>query len=141
MPDQSSPPAKSDPSASEDDGSSTSLAALDGPSYYERAWNVLQGRPRNFRDPKIFHKISLIAFLAWIGLGADGLSSSSYGPDECFRALRERGDYTFLAVFLAIATAVTVVILSLSYSRIIEHSRLVVVVTWWQQSCSAGTRA
>jgi amino acid transporter len=121
MPDQNSPPAKVTSSTSEDDSSSVSLAALEGPSFYERIWNVLQGRPRNFRDPQIFHKISLIAFLAWIGLGADGLSSSAYGPDECFRALRERGDYTFLAVFLAIATAVTVMILSLSYSRIIEH--------------------
>jgi amino acid transporter len=122
MPEQSSPPAKVEPSAAEDDSSSSaSLAALEGPSIYERAWNVLQGRPRNFRDPQIFHKISLIAFLAWIGLGADGLSSSAYGPDECFRALRERGDYTFLAVFLALATAVTVMILSLSYSKIIEH--------------------
>jgi amino acid transporter len=94
---------------------------LEAPSYLERAWNVLQGRPKNFRDPKIFHNISLIAFLAWVGLGADGLSSSAYGPDECFRALRERGDYTFLAVFLALATAVTVMILSVSYSKIIEH--------------------
>jgi len=38
-------------------------------------------------DPAVFHKISLVAFLAWVGLGADGLSSSSYGPDEAFRAL------------------------------------------------------
>lgn len=94
---------------------------LDAPSFLERAWNVLQGRPKNFRDPKIFHSISLIAFLAWVGLGADGLSSSAYGPDECFRALREHGNYTFLAIFLALATAVTVMILSVSYSKIIEH--------------------
>jgi amino acid transporter len=91
------------------------------PSMLERAWNVLQGRPKDFRDPRIFHSISLIAFLAWVGLGADGLSSSAYGPDECFRALREQGNYTFLAVFLALATAATVLVLSLSYSRIIEH--------------------
>ena len=26
--------------------------------------------------------IALIAFLAWVGLGADGLSSSCYGPEE-----------------------------------------------------------
>jgi amino acid transporter len=82
---------------------------------------VLQGRPKNFRDPGIFHKISLVAFLAWVGLGADGLSSSAYGPDECFRSLREHGNYTFLALFLALATAVTIVILSISYSKIIEH--------------------
>jgi amino acid transporter len=108
-----------DPSPAEDD--SSSQHALEQPTLYERAWNVLQGRPKNFRDPGIFHKISLIAFLAWVGLGADGLSSSAYGPDECFRALRERGNYTFLALFLALATAITVMILSTSYSRIIEH--------------------
>ena len=108
-----------DGAPSEED--SSGALSLDAPSYLDRAWNVLQGRPKNFRDPNIFHRISLIAFLAWVGLGADGLSSSAYGPDECFRALREHGNYTFLAVFLALATAFTVMVLSLSYSRIIEH--------------------
>jgi amino acid transporter len=105
---------------SEDD-SSGSLPVLDGLTFFERIWNVLQGRPKNFRDPGIFHRISLVAFLAWVGLGADGLSSSAYGPDECFRALREHGNYTFLAVFLAIATAITVIVLSISYRGIIEQ--------------------
>jgi hypothetical protein len=45
------------------------------------------GAPKNLNDPKIFHKMALIPVLAWIGLGADGLSSSSYGPEEAFRAL------------------------------------------------------
>jgi amino acid transporter len=79
---------------------------------------VLVGKPRDVEDPHIFHKISLVAFLAWIGLGADGLSSSAYGPDEAFRRL---GTHTELAVFLAIATALTVFIISFAYSRIIEH--------------------
>ena len=56
--------------------------------------------------------------MAWVGLGADGLSSSAYGPDEAFRAL---AGHTELAVILAIATAVTVFIISYAYSRIIEH--------------------
>jgi amino acid transporter len=94
---------------------------LDRPTLTQRALAALQGRPKDFRDPKVFHNISLVAFLAWVGLGADGLSSSAYGPDECFRALREHGNYTFLAAFLAIATALTVMILSISYRRIIEH--------------------
>ncbi len=59
-----------------------------------------------------------MAFLAWIGLGADGLSSSAYGPDEAYRAL---GQHTYLAIWLAIATAVTVFVISYAYSRIIEH--------------------
>src|SRR6185369_1961118 len=64
-----------------------------------------------------------VALLAWVGLGADGLSSSSYGPDEAFRALvDEQGRFhTGLAVFLAAATAMTVFIISYGYSRIIEQ--------------------
>ena len=78
----------------------------------------LFGAPRDIQDTIIFHKISLIPVLAWIGLGADGLSSSSYGPEEAFRAL---GEHVYLAVFLALATALTVFIISYAYSRIIEH--------------------
>lgn len=76
------------------------------------------GPPRDINDPGIFHKLALIPFFAWIGLGADGLSSSSYGPEEAFRAL---GEHTYLALFLALATALTVFIISYAYSRIIEH--------------------
>jgi amino acid transporter len=79
---------------------------------------IIFGAPRNINDPKIFHKIALIPILAWIGLGADGLSSSSYGPEEAFRAL---GSHTYLALLLALATALTVFIISYAYSRIIEH--------------------
>src|SRR5215468_7016232 len=61
--------------------------------------------------------IALIAFLAWVGLGADGLSSSAYGPEEAFLAL---GRHTHLAVFLAAATAFTVVLISASYAQLIE---------------------
>ncbi len=76
------------------------------------------GRPRSVEDPSVFHKVSLVTLLAWVGLGADGLSSSSYGPEEMFRAL---GTHTSLAVGLALATAFTVVVIALSYSKIIEH--------------------
>lgn len=78
----------------------------------------LIGAEKSLRDPSLFHKISLIPILAWIGLGADGLSSSSYGPQEAFLAL---GSHTYLAIFLAIGTAFTVFIISYAYSRIIEH--------------------
>jgi len=87
-------------------------------SLYERIKHILIGAPRSVKDPAVFHKISLIAFLAWVGLGSDGLSSSSYGPDEAFRAL---GDYPFLSIGLALATAFTVIIIAYTYSRIIEH--------------------
>ena len=85
---------------------------------FEKVRQTVVGAPRNIKDPSIFHKLSLIPLLAWIGLGADGLSSSSYGPEEAFRAL---GPHTYLAVFLALATALTVFIISYAYSRIIEH--------------------
>ena len=75
------------------------------------------GKPKDPLDPRVFHNISLIAFFAWIGLGADGLSSSCYGPEEAFLAL---GRYSHLAILLAIAVAATVFILSASYSQIIE---------------------
>jgi amino acid transporter len=84
----------------------------------DRVKETLIGKPRNIRDPRLFHKLALIPILAWIGLGADGLSSSSYGPEEAFKTL---GSHTYLAVFLALATAFTVFIISYAYSRIIEY--------------------
>ena len=80
--------------------------------------HLIIGAKKNIEDPGIFHKIALFPLLAWIGLGADGVSSSSYGPPEAFVAL---GQHTYLAVFLALATALTVFIISYAYTRIIEH--------------------
>ena len=79
--------------------------------------NALFGRPKDPLDPKVFHQVSLVAFLAWVGLGADGLSSSAYGPEEAYLAL---GDHFFLALPLAILMATTVFVISASYSHIIE---------------------
>src|SRR5213082_2313561 len=79
---------------------------------------VLLGRPRDVLDPGVFHKVSLAAFLAWVGLGADGLSSSAYGPEESFKVI---GQHTYLAIGLVGAIAFTVSIISYAYSRIIEH--------------------
>src|SRR6201997_1147727 len=79
--------------------------------------NVIIGRPRDVRDPQIFENLSLVAFLAWIGLGSDGLSSSCYGPEEAFLAL---GAHQYLAVFLAVLMALTVFIISASYSQTID---------------------
>ncbi len=76
------------------------------------------GKAKNPLDEEVFHKLSLVAFLAWVGMGADGLSSSAYGPDECFRALA--GSHA-LALYLAVAITFTVFIISASYSQIIEH--------------------
>src|SRR5215469_11140942 len=79
---------------------------------------LIQGPGRDVRDPQVFHNLSLIAFLAWVGLGSDGLSSSCYGPEEAFLAL---GPHQYLAVFLALLTALTVFIISTSYSQTIDQ--------------------
>lgn len=91
---------------------------MEDESLKEKIRQILIGRPRDIKDPRLLHKLALIPLLAWVGLGADGLSSAAYGPEEAFRAL---GRHTYLAVFLALATALTVVIISSSYSKIIEH--------------------
>ena len=78
---------------------------------------IFLGKPKNPLDPRVFHQISLIAFLAWVGLGADGLSSSAYGPEEAYLAL---GGHLFLALPLAFLMALTVFVISASYNQIIE---------------------
>jgi amino acid transporter len=78
--------------------------------------NFFIGRERDLTDNHLFHKLSLIALLAWVGLGADGLSSSCYGPEEAYKVLLAHPP---LAVFVALMTAATVMIICASYSQII----------------------
>ena len=84
----------------------------------KRIPEFLLGKSKDPLDASTFHQISLIAFLAWVGLGADGLSSSAYGPEEAFKALGF--GHAHLALYLAAATAITVLIISFSYNQIIE---------------------
>src|ERR1700720_399463 len=88
-----------------------------GPRRRRTISRVLIGPAKDLRDPQIFHSLSLIAFLARVGLGSEGLSSSCYGPEEAFLAL---GHDRYLAVFLAVMTALTVFIISASYSQTID---------------------
>jgi len=90
----------------------------DRPSLRARVRRLVVGRPRDLSDRSMFHRLSLVAFLAWVGLGADGLSSSAYGPEEAFRQL---GEHTYLALALAALMAVTVLLISTAYRRIIEE--------------------
>jgi len=87
-------------------------------SVVEGVRRAIIGKPRDLRDPNVFHKLSLMAFLAWVGLGADGLSSSSYGPDEAFRALP---GHEYLAFYLAVMVAITVGVISFCYTLVVEH--------------------
>jgi amino acid transporter len=79
--------------------------------------DVVIGRARNLSDKGIFHNMSLVALLAWVGLGADGLSSSCYGPEAAYLALKS---HTFLSLFVAAASVLTIVVICASYSQIIE---------------------
>ncbi|MFH1177465.1 MAG: amino acid permease [Acidobacteriota bacterium] len=81
-----------------------------------RLKRLIFGRPRDLSDTHLFERLSLVALLAWVGLGADGLSSSSYGPEEAFRTL---GQHTYLAVGIAALMALTVGVIAAAYSRII----------------------
>src|SRR6266702_6289592 len=85
---------------------------------FQKARRIIFGAPKELKDKRLFHTMSLIPILAWVGLGADGLSSSAYGPEEAFRAL---GEHTYLALLLAVVTGLTVFLISYAYSRIIEH--------------------
>src|SRR6202162_5867967 len=84
---------------------------------YEKLRDLVIGAPLDPLSQKTRQHIALAAFLAWVGLGADGLSSSAYGPEEAFRAL---GAHPRLGLFMAIATAATVFIISLAYNQVIE---------------------
>lgn len=87
------------------------------PSLFKRLKTLVMGDARSISDPGIFHKLSLIAFFAWVGLGADGLTSSCYGPEEAFLAL---GKHTHLSIFVALGTVITIFVISASYHQIIE---------------------
>jgi amino acid transporter len=90
---------------------------MTGSSVWSRMRVLVFGRPRDLSDRSLFHKVSLIALLAWVGLGADGLSSACYGPEECYKAL---GGHPTLVLFIAVACVVTITTLCLSYRQIIE---------------------
>src|SRR6201981_2050825 len=78
---------------------------------------ALFGAPLDPFSHQTRQHIALVAFLAWIGLGADGLSSSCYGPEEAFLALDGNRQ---LGLYLAIATAITVFIIAVAYNQVIE---------------------
>ncbi len=86
-------------------------------SFGKKLRKLFIGSSRNPKDKTLFHKISLIAFFAWVALGADGMSSSSYGPEEAFRVLQ---GHPTLSLFVALGSAFTIFIVSTSYYQIIQ---------------------
>ena len=93
------------------------MATAEQTSLLRRARERLIGKPRDPMDPASRRHVALIAFFAWVGLGADGLSSACYGPEEAYAAL---GAHTPFGLYLAAATVVTVFIISLAYNQVIE---------------------
>src|SRR5439155_14196600 len=85
---------------------------------YEKLRDLVIGAPLDPLSQKTRQHIALVAFLAWVGLGADGLSSSAYGPEEAFKAL---GTHTHLAILLAGMTALTILVISTAYANLIEY--------------------
>lgn len=85
-------------------------------SFTQNIKNLFIGRSKDFEDKAIFHKLSLVALFAWIGLGSDGISSSCYGPEEAFRNLQ---GHPSLAIFVALGTVFTIFIISSSYNQIV----------------------
>ena len=86
-------------------------------TFSEKLKNIFIGKAKDVQDKSTFHKISLIAFFAWIGLGVDGISSSCYGPEEAFRHLQ---DHPSLAIFVALGTVFTIFIVASSYNQIVR---------------------
>jgi amino acid transporter len=86
-------------------------------TFPEKLKNAFIGKARDVQDKSTFHKISLVAFFAWIGLGVDGISSSCYGPEEAFRHLQ---DHPSLAIFVALGTVFTIFIVASSYNQFVR---------------------
>jgi len=78
---------------------------------------LVLGKSRDPRDVAVFRHLSLVAFFAWVGLGADGLSSSCYGPPEAFLTL---GNHPYLGLFVGLGTVFTILVVAASYSQIVE---------------------
>jgi amino acid transporter len=86
-------------------------------SFSGKLKNTFIGKAKDIQDKAIFRKLSLIAFFAWIGLGADGISSSCYGPEEAYRNLL---GHPSLAIFVALGTVFTIFIICSSYNQIVR---------------------
>src|SRR3546814_18621750 len=79
-----------------------------GRAYFKRLKRIVIGAPRNPLASQHREGMLLVAFLAWVGLGADGLSSANYGPEESVLALM---GHNHLALYLAVPTDINVFII------------------------------
>jgi hypothetical protein len=58
---------------------------------------------------------SAAAMLAWVGFGANGISSALYGSEKSYVAL---GAHAELVPLLALATTITVFVIATAYSQV-----------------------
>lgn len=82
----------------------------------------LRAKKNKHKDPmswETWRHAALVAVLAWAGVGADSLSSANYGPEEAYKALHLSG-HEPLVLWLALITALTVVVISMAYVQIIR---------------------
>ena len=79
--------------------------------------DIVIGKAKDPTESGIFHRLALIAFFAWIGLGSDAISSSCYGPEEAFRAL---SGHSYLSILVGLAAVITIFVISSSYNQIVE---------------------
>ncbi|MCL5272554.1 MAG: hypothetical protein M1486_04500 [Gammaproteobacteria bacterium] len=77
----------------------------------------LIGAPLNPFNPHAQRHLALVALLAWVGLGADPLSSACYGPEETYLAL---GGHSHLAIYISLLIVMTIFIISMGYNQVIE---------------------
>lgn len=86
-------------------------------SILDKLKQLFIGNARNIRDSSLFQHTTLISFLAWVGLGADSLSSSCYGPPEAFIILKH---HHYLGPIVAIMSSLTIYIICSGYNLIID---------------------
>lgn len=82
----------------------------------KRRW--FSGKRKDPMRLDTWRQAALIAVLAWAGVGADSLSSANYGPEEAYKSLHLSG-HEPLVLWLALITALTVVVICMAYVQII----------------------
>src|SRR5271166_7152030 len=85
------------------------------PAQMKQFRRLILGPPRDPLDPQMSQRVLLAAMLAWVGFGANGMSSALYGPEKAYVAL---GTHAEFAPLLALATTITVFIIALAYSQV-----------------------
>lgn len=83
----------------------------------KRRYSWLLGEKKDPLSQGTAQKLALTVFFAWVGLGADGISSSCYGPEQSFLAL---GQHTDLAFWLVGLSIITVALIAYACNRIIH---------------------